>query len=105
LPVSAPVEGELSPLNFFRAPFPMRHYLYARVSQKEPFDILDFFPSLFTIINLEDGSFTLTPELLYKGVTNLELRLRGTVLLGAANTDFGERPSDARIEIRARYFF
>jgi len=93
----------------FREPylvsFPMRHYLYARVSQKEPFDILDFFPSLMGIVNLEDGSFTVTPELLYKGVTNLELRLRGAVIIGGSNTDFGERPNDARIELRARYFF
>lgn len=92
-------------IGHFRVPFPMRHYLYARVTQKEPFGMLDFFPSVFGIVSLEDGSFTLTPELLYKGITNLELRLRGTVLVGRAETDFGERPNDARIELRARYFF
>ena len=86
-------------------PFPMRHYIYTRISQKEPFDILDFFPSVIGIVNVEDGSFTVTPELLYKGVTNLELRLRGTMLVGRSNTDFGERVNDARIEVRARYFF
>lgn len=89
----------------YLVPFPMRHYFYARVSQKEPFGVLDFFPSLIGIVNLEDGSFTVTPEFLYKGVTNLELRLRGTVLIGRSDTDFGERPNDARIELRARYFF
>ena len=92
-------------LNYFRAPFPMRHYLYARVIQKEPFGVLDFFPAVVGMVNLEDGSFTVTPELLYKGFTNLELRLRGAVLFGRAETDFGERPNDARIELRARYFF
>ncbi len=70
-----------------------------RISQKEPFDILDFFPSITGIVNVEDGSFTLTPELLYKGITNLELRLRGTLLVGQALTDFGERPNDARVEL------
>ena len=83
----------------------MRHYLYLRISQKEPFGWLDLFPSIIAIVNAEDGSFTATPEVLYKGITNLELRLRGTVLLGAAGTDFGERPSDGRFELRARYSF
>ena len=92
-------------IDCFRVPFPMRHYLYARVSQKEPFGVLDFYPAVIGIVNLEDGSFTLTPELLYKGIVNLELRLRGTVIVGRAETDFGERPNDARIELRARYFF
>ena len=36
---------------------PMRDYLYARVSQKEPFDILYFTPALTTIANLQDASF------------------------------------------------
>ena len=83
----------------------MRHYIYIRVSQKEPFGLLDFFPSIAGIVNVDDGSFTVTPELLYKGITNLELRLRGTMLVGWADTDFGERPNDGRIELRGRYFF
>ncbi|MBW1810183.1 MAG: hypothetical protein JRJ87_18445 [Deltaproteobacteria bacterium] len=102
-PGAAPVE--IAALNLFRTPFPMRHYLYVRVSQKEPFEVLNFFPALFAIINLEDGSFNLTPELLYKGITNLELRLRGSMIFGTSKSDFGERPNDGRIEIRARYFF
>ena len=61
--------------------------------------------SIIGIISLEDGSLTLTPELLYKGVTNLELRLRGTVFIGGEGTSFGERPGRARVELRARYFF
>jgi hypothetical protein len=97
--------GDPSALHALRTPFPMRHYLYLRISQKEPFGVLDFFPSVTGIVNLEDASFSVTPELLYKGITNLELRLRGTAIVGRADTDFGERPNDARIELRARYFF
>jgi hypothetical protein len=104
-PAPSGVDMDITLHEPYLVPFPMRHYLYAKVSQKEPFGILDFFPSLIGIGNLEDGSFTVTPEFLYKGVTNLELRLRGTVLIGTSNTDFGERPNDARIELRARYFF
>jgi len=95
--------GEL--LASFTGPFPMQQYLYLRVSQKEPFDVLDFFPSAMGMVNLVDGSFSLTPELLYKGITNLELRGRATLLIGKAGTSFGERAADARVELRARYFF
>jgi len=84
---------------------PMRDYLYFRVSQKEPYDILYFTPALTTILNLDDRSFSISPELLYTGITNLELRLRGTVLVGDRFSDFGEKPNDARLEFRVRYYF
>ncbi|MBE9542149.1 MAG: hypothetical protein IMF01_07505, partial [Proteobacteria bacterium] len=48
---------------------PMRDYLYLRISQKEPFDILYFTPSLTSIFNINDTSYTLSPELLYSGIT------------------------------------
>jgi len=58
---------------------PMRDYLYLRVSQKEPFDILYFTPSLTGIFNINDKSFSIGPELLYTGIKNLELRLKTTL--------------------------
>jgi hypothetical protein len=84
---------------------PMRRYLYARVSQKDPFDVLYVTPSLTVIANLDDGSRSLSPEILYTAVTNLELRLRLFFLHGSRLTDFGERQSDRRIELRVRYSF
>jgi hypothetical protein len=84
---------------------PARDYLYFRVSQKEPFDILYFTPSIIGIVNLGDRSLSLTPELLYTGITNLEIRLRGAVNIGGRLTEFGEKQADGRAELRARYFF
>jgi hypothetical protein len=84
---------------------PMRHYLYLRVTQKEPFDILYFTPALTLIYNLQDSSFQVTPELLYAPITNLELRLRAGFLVGGADTEFGEKPFGYRLELRARYYF
>jgi hypothetical protein len=94
----------LSQGNYGR-PNPMRDYLYLRVSQKEPFDILYFTPSLTTIVNLNDPSFSIAPEVAYTGITNLELRLKATFLVGARETEFGEKPNDYRLEFRARYYF
>ncbi|OGW55144.1 MAG: hypothetical protein A2Y81_12010 [Nitrospirae bacterium RBG_13_43_8] len=84
---------------------PMRDYLYLRASQKEPFDILYFTPSLTGIFNVDDESFSIGPELLYTGIKNLELRLRTTFLMGDSYTEFGEKQNDYRAELRVRYYF
>jgi len=81
------------------------NYLYVRFSQKEPFDILYFTPSLTWILNLDDRSYSLTPELLYTGFTNWELRFRMAFIAGARNTEFGEKQNDYRMELRIGYYF
>ena len=98
-----------SALNLYQGgygrPFAMRNYLYAQASQKEPFDILYFTPSVTTMVNLDDGSFQINPELLYTGVKNLDLRLRYFALVGGSGTEFGEKPNSRRLELRVRYYF
>ena len=84
---------------------PMRDYLYLRVTQKDPFNILYFTPALTGIMSLNDGSFSLSPELTYAGITNLELRLKATANVGQNKSEYGEKPSDFRLELRARYYF
>jgi hypothetical protein len=84
---------------------PSKDYLYLRITQKEPFNILYFTPAITTILNLNDGSLSLSPELLYEGIKNLEIRLKGIVLLGGGRTEFGEKPNDYRVELRVRYYF
>jgi hypothetical protein len=86
-------------------PNPGRRYLYVRSSWKEPFDILYVTPSFTVIANLDDSSFQVTPELAYTGITNIELRFRLFFLSGDRLTDFGEKPSDHRLELRLRYYF
>ncbi len=84
---------------------PARDYLYAKTSQKEPFEILYLTPSVTGIVNLGDGSLSLTPEVLYTGITNMEIRLRGGINIGGRSTEFGEKPVDERVELRVRFFF
>jgi hypothetical protein len=83
----------------------MQRYLYLRASQKEPFDILYFTPSVTTIVNLDDGSHSVIGELLYTGFGEFELRLRAAVNRGARLTEYGEKPVDERLELRARWHF
>jgi len=84
---------------------PMRNYLYLRVSQKEPFDILYVTPAITNIWNVDTSSCSLSPEVVYTRFTNLELRLKATFLIGGKDTEFGEKQNDYRLEIRAGYYF
>jgi hypothetical protein len=86
-------------------PNPMTDYLYLRISQKEPWDILYFTPAVTWIFNADDRSFSVSPELLYTGITNLELRLKGIFLVGDDFSEFGEKQNDYRVELRVRYYF
>ncbi len=92
-------------LKGYGRPQPGRDYLYARFSQKEPLDILYFTPAFTAIINLADESFTLTPELIYTGFTNWEMRLRFSYLNGSSYSEYGEKQNSSKLELRFRYFF
>ena len=84
---------------------PMRDYLYLRIAQKEPFDILYFNPAVTMILNINDGSFNLSPEIVYTRITNLELRLKAGFIVGSTGTEYGEKAYDYRVELRAGYYF
>lgn len=82
-----------------------RSYVYFRAQQKDALGIVYFQPALTAMINVQDQSYQITPELLYTGVKNLDLRLRVFLLHGGADTDFGEKQASRRIELRVRYYF
>ncbi len=82
-----------------------RNYLYLKISRKEPFDILYFTPGLTTILNIDDRSYSISPEILYAGFTNWELRMRLTILGGDDFTEFKEKQNETKVEFRVRYHF
>ena len=82
-----------------------RNYLYLKISQKDPFDILYFTPGIIAIVNLEDRSFSISPEMLYTGFTNWGIRLRYTLLGGDDFTEFQEKQNENKLEFRVRYYF
>ena len=79
--------------------------MYAKVSQKEPFDLLYLTPGITTIVNLDDSSYSITPEIVYAGFTNLEMRLRLSLLNGGYYSEYGEKINSSKLEARLRYFF
>lgn len=82
-----------------------KDYLYFRAQQKDALGIVYFQAAVTAMMNLQDRSYQITPELTYTGVKNLDLRLKFFLLQGAAMTDFGEKQNSRKLELYARYFF
>ena len=89
----------------FGSQFLMKDYLYAKVSQPEPFGWLYSSIGAFVICNLNDNSLSLSAQLSYRPFTNFEVFLWPTVLIGDDNSEYGSRQSEGKIEIWLRWFF
>jgi len=84
---------------------PMRNYVYARVTQPDVFDVLYLMFGAAAIVNADDGSYAVLPEIQYKPAENLELRGFANIQRGSRRTEFGEKQADVRFELRLRYYF
>jgi len=84
---------------------PGKDYLYIKVSQKEPAEILYLTAWMATVVNLHDHSVNLQPGLTWTPVTNLEINGRVGIPLGSSHTEFGEKPDRFRPELWVRYYF
>jgi hypothetical protein len=92
-------------LNNYNTINPMQDYLYFRASKKDAFNTVYLTPALTTIYNLDDKSFSLSPEVVWSPVTNVELRLKAIFNCGPEDTEFGEKLARFRTELRMRYYF
>ncbi|OGA55034.1 MAG: hypothetical protein A3F74_07400 [Betaproteobacteria bacterium RIFCSPLOWO2_12_FULL_62_58] len=86
-------------------PNPGKDYLYFRAQQKDALGIVYFQAAITAMMNWQDRSYQVTPELSYTGVNNLELRLKVFMLQGGSSTDFGEKQNSRKFEVYARYYF
>jgi len=89
----------------FSAQFLMKDYLYAKISQPEPFDILYFTPSVFVLYNIKDKSEMIGGEFNYSRFENLNLKLKYNLLFGEENSEFGEKISSGKISFLMEYIF
>ena len=89
----------------FSSQFLMKDYLYAKVSQPEPFDILYFTPSVFILYNLNDNSEMIGGEFNYSRFNNLNLKLKYNMMFGEENSEFGEKISSNKVSFLIEYVF
>ncbi len=90
---------------FFQSRNLMRDYLYVKLSRPEPFSWLYTSVSVFTIYNLVDNSFLLSPQFGYKPFTNSEILLWPTLFFGGDDTEYGAKQFQHRVEVWLRFFF
>jgi hypothetical protein len=83
----------------------MKDYLYLKISQKDPFDILYLVPAITFIYNMADQSASITPQISYSPLTNLNLDLKTNLFLGKGKTEYGEKINKAKFVLSIKYFF
>lgn len=82
-----------------------KDYAYLRASINEPFNWLYTNTAFTTIVNVNDGSYQVMPEISYTGFKNTEIRARAILPSDRKQTDFGEKLSSKRFELYVRHFF
>ena len=91
--------------NGYAKPQAGQNYLYVRMIQKEPYELLYYTPGITAIFNLDDQSYSLNPEMIYTGFTNWNLRLRYSRIEGGRFTEYGGKSNASKLELRVRYYF
>ena len=84
---------------------PGKNYLYLRASNKEPLNWLYVTTAVTLITNIDDNSYSITPEISYTGIKDLEVRFKAAWLNGDDHSEFGEKRNDRKVEFRLRYYF
>ena len=83
----------------------MKDYVYLKVTHKEPFDILYFIPGITSVYNMNDHSLSITPQMTYTPVTNIELDIKATFFSGCGHTEYGEKINSSKIVASATCYF
>jgi len=96
---------KLNMSTIFRSKTLMQDYLYLKLIQPEPFSWLYSSISVFTIYNLVDNSFLVSPQLSYKPYTNFEVLLWPFLFFGGNDTEYGSKQFEKKIEIWMRFYF
>ena len=91
--------------SFFHTSTLMRDYVYVKALHPEPFDWLYVTPSVFALVNVNDGSLLVAAPVSYKPATNSEFIFWPTLLLGSETSEFGSRQARQRFELWMRVFF
>jgi len=89
----------------FRNKNPMQDYIYLKASLSEPFEWLYSSVSVFTIYNMNDNSFILSPQIGYKPFTNSEILFWPSIFLGDDNSEYGSKQFQSKVEMWFRFYF
>jgi hypothetical protein len=93
------------PGTYFRSKNLMEDYFYFKASVPEPFNWLYSSVSVFTIYNINDNSFILSPQIGYKPFTNSEILFWPILFFGGQRSEYGSKQFQKKIEMWFRFYF
>ena len=83
----------------------MKEYLYFNIKHPEPFSLVYSSFSIFSIYNLADKSFLISPRFNYAPFTNFELIIWPSFTSGKTSSEFGNKIFSKKFEVWFRYFY
>ena len=90
---------------YFNAQFITTDYVFFKASHPDPFNFVYFTPSIYTIVNVLDRSLMAGVEMTYSRSRNLLFTGRYIAFIGNKESEYGSRPAQHRIELRAKWSF
>jgi hypothetical protein len=90
---------------YFSSQFIATDYVFFKASYPDPFNFVYFTPSIYTIANTLDHSMMAGIEMTYSRSRNLLFTGRYVVFLGKNESEYGLRPAQHRLELRAKWAF
>jgi hypothetical protein len=83
----------------------MQNYLYLKLTQPEPFDLLYFTPSLAFLLNFDGLSLGVSSPLSYKPVNNFEIIVEPCFYFGEESSELGNKPELFQIDFELLFYF
>ena len=90
---------------YFSSQFIMTDYVFVKATHPDPFNFVYFTPSIYAMANILDRSMMAGIEMVYSRSRNLLLTGRYIAFLGNDESEYGSKPAQHRIELRAKWSF
>jgi hypothetical protein len=90
---------------YFFGQFVMTDYLYCKVSHPEPFTVVYFTPSIYSLANIIDHSLLAGMELSYARFNHATFLARYIAFIGKNRSEYGEKAARHRLEARVNFAF
>jgi hypothetical protein len=90
---------------YFSSQFITTDYLFFKAIHPDPFNFVYFTPSIYSIVNILDHSMMVGLEMTYSRSKHLLLTGRYIAFLGKNESEYGSKPVQYRVELRAKWSF
>jgi hypothetical protein len=90
---------------YYNTQFLTTDYLFLKATHPDPFTIVYFTPSLYSIVNIIDGSMMSGFEMTYSRSRHLLLTARSVVFSGGDKTEYRSKLVKCRFEFRGKWSF